>query len=444
MFGRMSLGSLLVLALAAPAVCLAQSGGGYGPMNGPNGQTMSPYPGQHASQPAGVASPNGGYRNTIFEELPDDRGWLFEDSPLSKSLTNGLRHAFFRAEYLNWGLGDPGRIALGAASLTGADPRIPFNVNDLTTGAPLGVATAPTLDNANLHSNNGFRGTFGVPLGQGAFEASAFTLLNNSYRQDLSNLRTLADPGDPIALLLTPQTFVAQPVLVNGATSIDSLVYSGINDGAGRFSNVYSSILKTSLWGTEANYVFSSPGAGAGDFLTVSPIVGFRYVNYRERLTQRGTYQFSDDGGVTFRDVERLIDASTINNSFGPQVGFRMEAHMDRLTLGVEPKVMLGVNNYEAHLHTQRILSDTETALNLGQRKTSFGPLADLRLFSRFAMTENFSVVASYDLMWLGLVTRPYDNIDYNIAGGAGAFRQTVRHTDVLVEGMTVGVEYKY
>ena len=59
-------------------------------------------------------------------------------------------------------------------------------------------------------------------------------------------------------------------------------------------------------------------------------------------------------------------------------------------------------------------------------------------------MTENVSVVASYDLMWLGMVTRPYDNTIYNVAGGAGAFQQRIRHTDVLVEGMTVGVEYKY
>ena len=444
MFGRMSLGSLLALALAAPAACWAQPGTGYGPMNGPNGQMMSPYPGQYASQPAGVATPNGGYRNTIFEELPDDRGWLFDDSPLSKSIENSFRHAYFRAEYLNWGMGDPGRVALSAPQFSGADPRIPFNVNDLTTGAPLGQATAPTLDSANLHGNNGFRGTFGIPLGQGTFEASAFTLLNNFDRQDLSNLRTIADPGDPIAVILTPQTFVAQPVLSDGALSIDSLVYTGINDGAGHFSDVYRAVLKTSVWGTEANYVFSPPGVGAGDFVTVSPLVGFRYVNYRERLTQRGIYQFSDDGGVTFRDVERLIDASTHNNSYGPQVGLRVEAHMDRLTLGAEPKVMLGVNNYESHLRTERILSDTEATLNLGQKKTSFGPLADLRLYSRFSMTENVSVVASYDLMWLGMVTRPYDNTIYNVASGAGAFQQRIRHTDVLVEGMTVGIEYKY
>lgn len=433
MFGRMSFGSLFVLVLLAPGVCWAQAGYGNGPANGPTGPMLPPYQGQYAPQFTGAPTPNGGNSRTIYEEIPDDRGWLFDDSPLSKSLENSFRHAFFRTEYLLWSFGNPGKVVLGAELLSGADPRVPANVpvNDRITGAPIGLGVVPTLDSFRLEGNNGFRGTFGIPVGPGALEASAFIFATSSGRLDLTDRIKPVDPDDPFSVA----TFVAQPVLVEGAPSIESLVYT----------DSYQTVLKTNVWGTEANYIFSPPNANAGDFWTFSPLVGIRYFNFRETLNQTGVYQFSDDL-INFRPVTSRIDASANNNSYGPQIGFRSELNISRLTLGAEPKVMLGVNSYRATLFTQNILSDAEPNLSLVDKETTFGPLADLKVYSRFAVSQNLHVFAAYNLLWAGMLTRPYSNIIYNtsVITGAGAFQQHVQATDAVLQGLSVGAEFRY
>ncbi len=434
MFGRMSLGSLFVLALLAPGVCWAQAGYGPGPTYGPTGPMTSPYQGQYAPQFACAPTPNGGNRRTIFEEIPDDRGWLFEDSPLSKSLENSFRHAYFRTEFLLWSIGDPGNVVLGAPLPLGADPRIPANLpvnGRIDTTTQIGLGIVPTLDSVQLHGNNGFRGTFGVPVGPGTFEASAFVLQTNTSTLDLTEvIQTLVDPTDPLSDL----AFVAQPVLINGVPSVDELVYDVS----------YQAVLKTSVWGTEANYVFATPNAG--DFITFSPLVGLRYFNFRESLHQTGVYNLADAGGIINPIVGR-IDSWTVNNSYGPQIGFRTEMTISRFTVGAEPKVMLGLNSYKANLSTQNIrTNDTtiESPLNIQDKETTFGPMVDVKVYSRLALTQNLHVFAAYNLLWAGQLTRPYENIVYNTTVDAGAFQQNVKTTDAVLQGLSVGAEFRY
>lgn len=438
MFGRKSLGSLFVLAVLAPAVCMAQPGSGYGPPSGSPRPMMLPSSGQYPPQYVGTPTQNGGNSRTIFEELPDDRGWLFDDSPLNKSLESSFRHAFFRTEYLLWGFGKPGRIQLSAPRLVSPTDPIAtgestdaFTATNPTTGQT-GTATAPNLDSFDLGANNGFRGTFGMPFGPGAFEASAFIFQTSNDTHDFTNLIIPAEVGPPAV----EATFIAQPVLISGALSTDSLVYT----------ESYQVSLKTAVWGTEANYVFAPPNVGTGDFFTISPIVGFRYFNFRETLNQSGVYQFSTNGGVTTTDVRRRIDASNGNNSYGPQIGLRTEVNIARLTIGAEPKIMLGLNSYTANLQTANILNPTETPLNIRGDGTNFGPLADIKVYSRFALTQNLGVFIAYNALWAGQLTRPYDNIVYNTAAGGAVndFQQKVNTTDAVLQGMSFGAEYRY
>lgn len=433
MFGRISIGSLFVLALLAPGMCWAQAGYGYGPAYGPPGAMMPPQAGQYAPGYGGMAGPGSGHGRTIFEELPDDRGWLFEDAPLSKAMENTFRHATFRVDYLLWNLGSPGNVVLGAKLLSGDDPRDPANlpVNDRTTGAPIGQGVVPTLDNIKLDGINGARGTVGLPIGDGTFEASAFIFQTASNVLDLTDAIQPVDPDNPFSFA----TFVAQPIQQEGNLTNNSLVYDVS----------YVAALKTNVWGTEANYVFTAPNAGTGDFMTVSPLIGFRYFNYRESLAQTGVYEFTDSLGATSQVTSR-IDASTNNNFYGPQIGMRAEVSLARLTIGAEPKVMLGLNSYKANLATQNILSPTEPVLNIQDKETTFGPMADLRLYSRLGLTKSFHVFASYDLLWAGFNTRPFNNIVYNtsVTTGGGDFNQRVKEVDTTLQGLSVGGEFRY
>ena len=76
---------------------------------------------------------------------------------------------------------------------------------------------------------------------------------------------------------------------------------------------------------------------------------------------------------------------------------------------------------------------------------TTFGPVANLQVYCRGNLSESLTLFVSYDMMWAGMITRPADNIVYNVTGTAipqpGAFRQNVHYTDLLLQGVSVGGE---
>ncbi|MBM4074987.1 MAG: hypothetical protein FJ267_05015 [Planctomycetes bacterium] len=422
MFVRWVLSSLFVLLFLTPRIGSAQMH--YGP---PSGEfSPAPYSTYQQCGPGYGSGGFGSHGNTVFEELPDDRGWMFGDSEMSRTLNRGFRHAYFRAEYLHWDLGKPGNSLLGEQLLSGDDPADGFQAAHTSTGI-IGEAVAPTMKGINLDATNGFRGMFGIPIGSGAFEFTGMILKNGGVRRNLTDQISPADVGPPVALA----QFIASPVTIGGALSNSSIVYT----------ESYKAILNTSAWGGEANYVFNFSGPERGDVISFSPIVGARYLNIDESLNQSGNY----NAGTI---VNRRIESSTVNNSYGPQIGVRGEANISRLTLGIEPKMMFGVNTYEARLHTERVLNATEAVLNLEESKTTFGPIADLKLYSRFAMTQNFHLFASYNLLWAGLITRPFENIDYNLTTVGVAtvndFKLDVNTTDMVLQGLSFGAEFRY
>jgi hypothetical protein len=389
-------------------------------------------PQAYAAQPYSQHPQNLYGGRSYFEEIPDDRGWLFEDAPIFQAIRDSFRRSYWRSEYLLWSLSPPGNVVLGEDPASGFDARQPFPAVDSITGLVIGNANSPVLDDVNVNNNNGFRGTFGLPIGPGTAELSGFILHTSDVKQDLTHLITPGDlAGPPIVL----PTFIAQTVTVDGLPSDSQLLYT---DG-------YQYRLKTSMWGSEANYVLNY-NEGRGDIIAISPLFGARYLNLNESLDQRGTYQFSDDGGLTSRPVERRIFSRTSNNSYGMQFGVRGEFKTKRLTIGAEPKLMIGVNSYKANLNTANILSDAEPVVSLRDSKTTWGPIADLNVYTRFAMTENLHVTAGYNFMWIGRITRPYNNIDYNtsIITGNGEFNQRVNMTDAVLQGLTFGVEYQF
>src|SRR4029079_10073247 len=114
--------------------------------------------------------------STVYEQLPDDTGWLYEDGPLERVLKNAFRHAYFRLEYLNWDISDPGNNILGSATNLTTDPTVPFIKTNPVTGTAFNVV-APTLQGVLTNDNNGIRATFGMPItSAGTFETSVFSL----------------------------------------------------------------------------------------------------------------------------------------------------------------------------------------------------------------------------------------------------------------------------
>ena len=124
----------------------------------------------------------------------------------------------------------------------------------------------------------------------------------------------------------------------------------------------YQARLTTAAWGTEANYVMDSPDPNS--VFQFRPLFGFKYFNFRDRLDQGGQYSQTDPATdpTISTVVSRTINSSATNNLFGPQIGARAEFAYSRFLIGVEPKLMMGLNSWQSNLDTSNVLSSTDPA----------------------------------------------------------------------------------
>ncbi|MDZ4688227.1 MAG: BBP7 family outer membrane beta-barrel protein [Planctomycetaceae bacterium] len=639
MFRWCSLTSLLLVILGLPNASRAQAP--------PTGEGVTPAgwqsagPGQaHIKQKRsfGEVGPiPAGPGRTIYRELPDDTGWLYEDSPLERSLKNAFRHSYFRMEYLLWDVGDPGNNLLGAPTaildarqlapndpsdpdypstidptLTlqqqyvyqpFVNPTTPFQVsNPIVNNTSLIAVVQPSTSDVLINENNGIRATFGMPVwNAGAFEASIFALqpsTSNLGRQPIPRFDNSYDSDGDFVFInpgvvvtgsaasvpalngLANETFIgtgigefdrngngltddvvndfeafATPILINGGVPLPSrtppldptdptqridpatgqvvtgpflwpsirfpiaplgptigpngtpiagipiqdprgrgdnfrIVWAIRNDGSDPglpvnqfpFLNTYQAALKTSVWGTEANWI--SHGYDDGSSFSFKPLVGFRYAYFAESLRQSGAYTFVTVNPVNnqpiFNTIPRKIDSSTVNNLYGPQLGVRAEMANKWFTLGVQPKVMMGLNSYKANLETANILrpsqeflgqADPTTAAeflalgdvdqSLTENTSTFGVVGDLEVYSRVRLNNHLSAFVGYNFMWAGMITRPADNIVYNAnivpidptldpndnntaARLDSDFQLKVDYSGAIIQGLTLGAELRY
>jgi hypothetical protein len=415
----------------------------------PPGYSPTPYgpPGPYATGPG----------RTVYHELPDDTGWLYEDTPLERSLKDVFRHAYFRVDYLLWDISDPGDNLLGSnTAFTTAlpDPTVPFQVTDPATGTLLDVV-APSLDGIFTNENNGIRATVGFSVfDSGTFEASLFALQTSTAtvaNPDIRGFATIDLDGDGIA-----DTDANGNTITVSENIIDAMVQSTLIDGLvppGNnffliYDQGYAASLKTQVWGTEGNWIMAPFDPNAPS--SVMPMLGFRYVNFTEDLRQGGSYTFSQvdpiTGVLSSQVVERRIDATTNNNLYGPQIGLRAELRHKRVTLGVQPKVMLGLNSYKAELTTRQILSPTDPSQDLAKHTTTFGITGDVEAYTRLHVTDHITLNVGYNFLWLGLITRPADNIVYNVQRSPrqSNFGLDPAYSGAILQGLSVGGEVRW
>ncbi|HUQ72024.1 MAG TPA: BBP7 family outer membrane beta-barrel protein, partial [Planctomycetaceae bacterium] len=301
-----------------------------------------------------------------------------------------------------------------------------------------------------------------------------------SIRLPLGNLGpTLGPNGTPIAGLLIqdPRSRGDNFRIVWAIRNPDPL-----DRQTNPFLNTYNANLKTSVWGTEANWI--SPGYDDGSSFSFKPMVGFRYASFNESLRQSGAYTFVTTNPVNNQLIDntipRQIDSSTVNNLYGPQLGVRAEVASKWFTLGVQPKVMMGLNSYKANLDTANVLrpsqellgqADPTTAaefLALGdvdqsitETASTFGVVGDLEVYSRVRLNNHLSAFVGYNFMWAGMITRPADNVVYNAnivqidpnldpnddntaARLDSAFDLKVDYSGAIIQGLTLGAELRY
>lgn len=447
MVGRFAKLTTVIVAALSPALAWAQghdpqmpapySMAGYGrpvydgvPMDG--GAGYAGYPGGYGGYPGGPVR---------YTQLPDDEGWAFGDTHLERFLKETFRHAYFRLEYLNWSFSDPGNVTLGAPILNPTDVNnpiqdtsIPFDIFDPVTGNLLGQGVSPSLDGVKGIHNNGIRGTWGFNFDPFSVEASVFALQTAKATVLPGNLPVVQET-DFLGNTINRGLFVVQGVLVNGVPTADSYLI---------YDKSYSASVHTGIWGADGKIVLASYDTGGP--MTVQPLLGVRFLNFNERLDQSGVFSTPELVTGTGDPVQRRINAATQNYLYGPQMGVRAELPSKWITLGVQPTMMFGVNSYRATLTTQQIADANEAQQYERIVKTTFGPVFDMQVYARGRLTDYLSVFVAYNLIWAGSITRPADNIVYNVTAtrNPSDFFQSVHFSDLVIQGVSVGGEVRW
>ncbi len=417
----------------------------------------------YSFQRAPVGGPPGPTPRTVFEELPDDSGFVYEDTPLGKILTETIRRSWFRGEYMLWRASGPGGKLLGQQPLNGV-PHVqllgePINQQvsqgvmfSRSVNGATGISNAPTLDEISINSLNGFRGTFGIPLPAGQIEISSFVFSKNAGSINASDfIQTAVTPnpavliggnvgadGNPAVNGRTAQ-FYTQPVFVNGVPSNLTATSPAID-----YDVSYRATLSTSTWGSEVNYV--SETSDPNSIFQLHPSYGLRYFNYRDKLLQFGQYNVPNALNPLTNDViGRTINSSANNNLFGPQLGLRAELVHSRFAIGVEPKIMFAINTWQSSLDTSKVFGTTDRAQNLTSNGATFSPLFDAKFYGNIALSKNVSTYISYNFLYAGQLNRSFNDIIYNQnAAGQSDFQLKRQFSESILQGMSFGFDFRY
>lgn len=402
-------------------------------------QSGPPAPG---SGPGAEFDPNGYPPAPYATPIPEDGGPWYgspEEIEASRDRVGPLVRTdggFLRVEYLNWTIQKPGNELMGAPVAGVADPTKPFIAYIPGTTVPLAAATVPDTSTINLGNASGLQVTGGVNfLDGGSLEVGAFMLARKESGFTLGNFGNAQiqtdNSGNPLA---------GGPIILPSVLATSTLSNGQVSDHLLLYNQSFQAVFQSQLWGGEANYFYDADSVG---ILQFRPLIGVRYINLTERLTQTGVFQ---DLLVTSPPIVTTIDSHTINNLWGGQIGFRTQFVTKYLEWGLTPKVLLLGNSMVSDVYTNHLRTNGDPTVSSSNNVTQFTFGFDAATYLQLNLTPSFSVRAGYNVLWLGRVTRPQSDVYYNDGGAAappGVISQINFH-DILISGLTVGCEFRF
>ncbi len=405
------------------------------------------------------AGPQTGVVPSNYEQIPyyDD----LEHTPLVDGLILDMfNNMWISMEYLNWGIKSTGDTNLGADVPSVADPSRPFYVVDASGGDigaspflstnialnPLNqfqaVAVTPTTSMFDFTHNNGFRGTVGLDTSFGGWETSVFVLQQAHGSFDSNDhtdtvLEQLRDSdgdvvvdtnGDPV-FAYVPYVYV-RPLTNGGVPSNNNILYYD------HFSAEYDS----QVWGTSSALVWDIRDVDLG--WSMSAILGSKYLNVRENMRQRGSVTSNVDSAPT---INSSLDSTAQNNVIAPTLGIRTEFRHQWFTLGVDPRLGLGLNATKGKVAARDVLSDSATSFNDVDQTTEssivrFTPTFDLKAYAKVNVHDHVKLTVAYDFMWVGQVMRADDIIRYDTTG----IIVQSDYRSFQVDGLSLGAEFDW
>jgi hypothetical protein len=203
----------------------------------------------------------------------------------------------------------------------------------------------------------------------------------------------------------------------------------------------------TSLNGVEINRTWRYPPTHIGGLWQLN--LGLRWLILRDSFDVTAT-EFSNTivalPGVSFWDT--AVD----NNMFGPQIGLRYDHNVARWDLMADIRFMAAINFQSTHLN-----GELGSALNGGPNPTNvpfqmvrtsfqswrydetFAPVGELRLGVTYKLTQAIGVMAGYNAMLGGGISRASKRIDYVLP--AMQILDANKWDTFFTNGLSLGVE---
>ncbi len=359
--------------------------------------------------------------NVSYELLPEDRCDHHEEGEFDW-LHNALQGAWISVDYTHFTIKTPGNTLLGATPAGILHPRDYFLVDD-GMGNTLGQARVLDTHKVDFDNIDGVKIGFGMPLMFGAFEANVWAFEQTEDFVNTDDIPSGVGPPDA--------TYVATPLLTNGAPGA-TLILSDLAFEARHRANAF---------GTEANLYFRNHYNDYGLYL--QGMLGGRYLNYSEELTQTGLF---NDNGALAVPLRSFIGSDVTNNFVGPQAGIRAEFVNQHFTLGIEPKLMLGANIIDASVVTETLRDRLDPTVRTSNTRSEFAAVFDIGAYGKLHLHERLSLNFGYNFLWLANVSRADRNIYYNDNGLLNPPAVVVQKskTDIWLEGISVGGEVNW
>lgn len=372
---------------------------------------------QYGGDPSGQAycppSFQGGPDGMVYERPIPNQRMLFSGNPKDRQFYS-YEGLFFRVEYLNWDFKRPGDTMMGESTLVSKDITVPFLLDGFVDPSlATGYGKVSTLEPIALNNTNGVRGTLGIPLTFGSFEASA---LGFHIAEETFNAGAITGTYQ--------NPFRLNSFTVGGETTDLFRVYS----------SDYQVNYTSKLYGAETNLFFDGMG---GQYLTYKPMAGFRFLNLTEEMEETGTFE-----SIAISPFQTDIRSNALNNLYIPQVGVRLQFESKWFTFAFDPKIGLGLNDYYNKVSSND-LTPGEGYLESKDSSRNLMQMVDLGMTGRVPVSEYFSITLGYNFMWLGRVSRASQNVAYDVNPDlSNNIHVDTQLTDMVFQGASIGGEF--
>jgi len=365
------------------------------------------FPPGYGGHPHLIQTPRSHYQAPIVDQYVQHSADVWDvNRPIEKFLHEVGKRSWLRLEYMNWDYKPPGEHVIGApvtGLLNNTDTFDTSNRRDAVE-IPAGQTMFANMSTIDVRDKSGIRGTLGVALDFGSLEVSTFGFEKGSdlfSESDLSSFRAVGT--ESLGTDFRPN--YAIPLLNNGAPSDISAVNSFV------FDESISANMTTQMWGAGA-IVLQDPYL-PNQTMQWQWLGGFRYLSLDEAFNIHGIY----NNGRTIPNQVTQIRSSTISNMYGPELGGRVSMSHGRVKASFTPRVMLGLNDYNANVN---YIDRSGALVQTADSKVEFSSVTQLSFTTEVAVNDYCTLFAGYDWIFIPKVTRPHTNIRYNSTPAIG------------------------